>query len=48
MDCDYEVYEMDYETVLAFEEEAENEDFPDDWFDEVGYNPYEGCYDWDC
>ena len=27
------------------DDEPEPEDFPDD---EMGYNPYMGCYDWDC
>ena len=29
------------------EEEEEYEDFEDD-VDETGFNPYEGCYDYDC
>lgn len=31
--------------------ERENEDFADEWRDdygEVGFNPYMGCYDFDC
>ena len=31
-----------------WDEEPEREDFPDDYWLEVGFNPYEGCYDWDC
>lgn len=31
-----------------FEEDEEREDFPDDYWLEMGFNPYEGCYDWDC
>jgi len=27
----------------------EGDDEPyEDWGDEIGYNPYMGCYDWDC
>lgn len=26
----------------------EEEDWEDPWDDEVGFNPYEGCYDYDC
>lgn len=29
------------------EEDYEEEDFEDD-VDETGFNPYEGCYDYDC
>jgi hypothetical protein len=32
------------------EEEEENnwDDEPNDEYLEMGFNPYEGCYDWDC
>lgn len=30
------------------DEEYEREDFPDDYMLEVGFDPYEGCYSWDC
>ena len=26
----------------------EEEDFPDDEMLEMGFNPYDGCYDYDC
>ena len=29
-------------------EEIEDEEYFDDYYDEVGYNPYMGCYDFDC
>jgi len=29
-------------------EDEEREDFPDDYLLEQGFNPYMGCYDWDC
>lgn len=35
---------MAVEDTNADREEAELEG----WADEMGYNPYEGCYDWDC
>lgn len=38
---------LNEEAVALVEEESEDfEDF--DYFDEVGYNPYMGCYDFDC
>ena len=40
-DCEYWCGEEE-------EEEEEYEDYPDDSYDEVGFNPYEGCYDYDC
>jgi len=30
-----------------FEDDEEDWD-GDSWDAEIGYNPYEGCYDWDC
>ena len=32
---------------VLFDEEEEDYDYEDD-FDECGYNPYMGCYDFDC
>ncbi|MBO5681063.1 MAG: hypothetical protein J6T08_05045 [Lentisphaeria bacterium] len=29
-------------------EEEEASDEPSDWMDEVGFDPYEGCYTYDC
>ena len=46
---DYEAYEAEYEEVLAFVDEEGN--FLDSYegdYDETGYNPYTGCYDFDC
>ena len=46
---DYEAYEAEYEEVLAFADEGG--DFLDLYegdYDETGYNPYTGCYDFDC
>lgn len=38
---------LNEEAVALVEEESEDfEDF--DYFDECGYNPYMGCYDFDC
>lgn len=31
-----------------FSEEEEEEEFFEDGVDEIGYNPYLGCYDYDC
>ena len=30
------------------DEEEEEEDFPDDYWLEMDFNPYMGCYDYDC
>lgn len=35
------------EILLHFEDEGEPVEWDDD-YDETGYNPYMGCYDWDC
>lgn len=35
----------------GFDEELFNDNAPIEWNDEeleCGFNPYEGCYDWDC
>ena len=46
---DYEVYEVEYEEVLAFADEEGNFlDLYEGDYDETGYNPYTGCYDCDC
>ena len=36
--------------VEDFDEEELDEFYydHDDWYDECGYNPYMGCYDFDC
>ena len=44
---DCEIYETEYAEALAFADYAEEEDFVDDC-DECGFDPYEGCYTWDC
>ena len=53
----YEIHSAEYEEALeilseiAEEEEEEDEDedeIPDDYDDEMGFNPYMGCYDYDC
>lgn len=38
-----EAYAREYNS-----EEIEDEEYFDDYFDECGYNPYMGCYDFDC
>ena len=41
--------EVEYEEVLAFADEEGNFlDFYKGDYDETGYNPYTGCYDFDC
>ena len=49
----YEIHSDDYEEALEIlreiAEEEENEDeIYDDYADELGFNPYMGCYDFDC
>ena len=51
----FEIHSAEYEEALeilreiAEEEEDEDEDeIPDDYDDEMGFNPYMGCYDYDC
>ena len=46
---DFDLYETceEYYSEEEYEEE-EFEDFPDDYLLEQGFNPYMGCYDWDC
>ncbi len=39
------------EDDLGFDDDLFNDDAPIEWNDEeleCGFNPYEGCYDWDC
>lgn len=44
-----DAYVMDMDTgEILWNIEDEDEYYPDDWDDEVGFNPYEGCYDYDC
>ena len=43
-----EFVEMDIEDEQCEEDwDDEYEDYEPD-YDEIGYNPYMGCYDWDC
>ena len=53
----YEIHSAEYEEALeilreiAEEDEDEDEDedeIPYDYDDEMGFNPYLGCYDYDC
>ena len=44
----FEEWEEDPEVLEYWEEEPEREDFPDVYLLEQGFNPYMGCYDWDC
>ena len=49
----YEIHSDEYEealeTLCEIAEEDEDEDeIPDDYDDEMGFNPYLGCYDYDC
>lgn len=47
----YEIHSAEYEEAIEilreFAEEDEDE-IPDDYYDELGFNPYMGCYDFDC
>ena len=47
----YEIHSAEHEEAIEilreFAEEDEDE-IPDDYADELGFNPYMGCYDFDC
>lgn len=49
----FEIHSAEYEEAqeilreITEEDEDENE-IPDDYDDEMGFNPYLGCYDFDC
>ncbi len=47
--CEWEFWQLADGEVVAVEVEDEDDfdDYEDD-FDEVGFNPYMGCYDYDC
>ena len=49
-ECPYNAqYNRDCEYWCGEEEEEEEyDDYLDDSYDEVGFNPYEGGYDYDC
>lgn len=38
----------DSEIVAEYDPEGEGYDEPDDIDDDEGFDPYEGCYTWDC
>ena len=49
----YEIHSAEYEEALEIFREIAKEDededrIPDDYNDELGFNPYMGCYDFDC
>ena len=49
----YEINSAEYEEALEIlreiaEEEEDEDEIPDDYNDELGFNPYMGCYDFDC
>lgn len=47
----YEVYSAQYEEaqkVLREMAEDDEDEYPDDYDNEMGFNPYMGCYDFDC
>ncbi len=47
--CDVDIIDDETGEVLVHCTDDNIEDeYPDDDYDECGYNPYMGCYDWDC
>ena len=49
----YEINSAEYEEALEIlceiaEEDEDEDEIPDDYNDELGFNPYMGCYDFDC
>ena len=45
--CDYEA-DMETDPYDDAEWPEEEPDWPEDLFDEMGFDPYEGCYSYDC
>ena len=47
---DYELYDGDYEYEDGDYLDDEGEDFDYDWGynEDEGFDPYAGCYTWDC
>ena len=49
----YEINGAEYEEALEIlreiaEEDEDEDEIPDYYDDELGFNPYMGCYDFDC
>ena len=49
----YEINSAEYEEAIEIlreiaEEDEYEDEIPDDYYDEMGFNPYMGCYDFDC
>lgn len=49
----YETHSAEYEEALEIfreiaEEDEDEDENHDDYYDELGFNPYLGCYDYDC
>ena len=49
----YEINSAEYEEALEIlreiaEEDGDEDEIPDYYDDELGFNPYMGCYDFDC
>ena len=49
----YEIHSDEYEEALEIlreiaEEDEDEDEISDDYNDELGFNPYMGCYDFDC
>ena len=49
----YEINSAEYEEALEIfreiaEEDEDEDEIYDDYNDELGFNPYMGCYDFDC
>ena len=44
----YLIHKDDSEIVAEYDPEWEGSDEPDDIDSDEGFDPYEGCYTWDC
>lgn len=44
----YLVSNDDSEVVVEYDPEGDGNDEPDDIDDDCGFDPYEGCFTWDC
>jgi hypothetical protein len=45
-DCSLELMREAADALASNEEDYDDE--PDDWDREMGFDPYEGCYTYDC
>lgn len=47
-ETDYTEDEIELISIEELEEDSYYDDYFEDYADEISFNPYEGCYDYDC